>query len=307
MTFGVLPTGFNRKPLPAILAEIEAQLITEFGPDVIQTSQSPLGQVNGVMADLVTQLWEYMEDVYQSYDPDQAEGGRLDILAKLRLLRRGVDESDESFRQAITNANRARNDVQDLARAVRGVEGVTYSQVWVNDGNDTDANGMPAGTVAVAVLGGDDDDIVLAMRQYLVPGVTTFGNVEASTNIDGYCRSLRIIRPILVPVKLVINVQVNPDFRGCPPPSTASIRQSFMIGLEGDRRLLNGDDVTNFRIRSIIESAYPNVEVVSFIGERDGLIGSLNVPVDIAFIEIATIAAEDVIINVIDHSDGGGA
>lgn len=296
MTFGVLPTGFNRKPLPAILGEIEAQLITEFGPDVVQTSQSPLGQINGVFADILAEMWEFMEDAYQSYDPDQAEGKRLDILAKLRLLRRAGAETDDQFRQAITNADRARNDVQDLAREVAGVEGVTYSQVFVNDGDATDSNNMPAGTVAVAVLGGDVGEIVTEIRRFIVPGVTTYGNVEASTNIDGYCRSLRIIRPILVPVKLIITVKVNKDFRGCPPPSEVSIRDALMRGLSGDRHLLNGDDVTHFRLRAIIEAAFPNVEVLGFQGKREDLQGSFNAPVDINFIEIATIAPEDVAI-----------
>ncbi|QJD54328.1 tail protein [Aminobacter phage Erebus] len=305
MTYGVTATGFQRKPLPIILAEIEAQLVTEFGPEVVQTPQSPLGQVNGLMTDIITELWEFLEDVYQSYDPDQAEGNRLDILAKLRLLQRAGGEMDDSFRQAITNADRARNDVQDLARAVQGVNGVTYSQVFVNDSNATDANGMPSGTVAVAVLGGDDEEIASQMRRFIVPGVTTYGNLEVSTNEDGYCRSLRVIRPILVPVKLQVDVRLGKDFRGCPPPSSAAIRSALLEGFAGSRMLLNGDDLTYFRIRSVIEAAYQNVEVVRFAGERDGLPQSANAPVEIAFIEIATLALEDVTINVLAPEEGG--
>ena len=40
--YGITKEGFIVKPLPVILAEIEALMITEFGPDVIQTPQSPL-------------------------------------------------------------------------------------------------------------------------------------------------------------------------------------------------------------------------------------------------------------------------
>jgi hypothetical protein len=297
--YGIVPTGFARKPLPIILAEIEAALVTEFGPDVIQTSQSPLGQINGLFADLVAQLWEFAEDTYQSYDPDQAEGTRLDTLAKLRLLLRASGEDDLGLRQAITNADRARIDVQDITRAVAGISGVTYAQVFLNETNAVDANGLNPGTVAVAVLGGDDEEIALAMRRYIVPGISTYGNAAISTDIDGFCRSMMIVRPILVPVTLSIRVRVAKDYRGCPPPSPTAIRDGLIEDFAGARLLLNGDDITMFRIRSAIESRYPNVEVVSFNGSRDDIDQSDNEPVDIAFIEMATLAPENVTVTVI--------
>lgn len=297
--YGVVPTGFARKPLGTILAEVEAALITEFGPGVIQTSQSPLGQLNGLFANLVAQLWEFGEDVYQSYDPDQSEGVRLDTLAKIRLLLRASGESDQDLRQAITNAGRARIDLQDIARAIFGVPGVTYAQVFLNETDTIDANGLTPGMVAVAALGGDDDQIALAMRRYIVPGISTYGNMAVSTNIDGFCRSMMIVRPILIPVTLSIKVRVSNDFRGCPPPSPTAIRDGLIEDFLGSRILLNGDDLTLFRIRSAIESRYPNVEVVSFNGSRDDLPLSINEPVDIAFIEMATLAPENVTVTVI--------
>lgn len=295
--YGVQPTGFVRKPLAVILAEIEAANITEFGPGIIQTSQSPLGQVNGVFADLTAQLWEILADVYQSYDPDQAEGLRLDTLARLRILSRGVNESDADFRKAITNTGRARVDLQDLTRAVRGVDGVIYTQVFVNDTATTDANGMPPNTVAVAVIGGSDDEITRQMRDYIVPGISTYGNVSVSTEIEGFCRSFLIVRPITVAVTLAVEVRTRPDAFGCPPPSTGAIRDALVNGLA----LLNGDDVTWFKIRSLVESVFPTVEVVSINGARDGNdleSSTINLPVAIDFLEIATFAVDDVTVTV---------
>lgn len=297
--YGVVPTGFARKPLGTIQAEVEAALITEFGPGVIQTSQSPLGQLNGLFANLVAQLWEFGEDVYQTYDPDQAEGNRLDTLAKIRLLLRASGESDQALRQAMTNAGRARIDLQDIARAIVGVPGVTYAQVFLNETNAIDANGLTPGMVAIAALGGDDDEIALAMRRYIVPGISTYGNTAVSTNIDGFCRSMMIVRPILIPVTLTIKIKVGSDYRGCPPPSPTAVRDGLIEDLRGSRILLNGDDVTLFRIRSAIESRYPNVEVMSFNGSRNGIDQSDNEPVDIAFIEMATLAPENVTVSVI--------
>lgn len=300
MTYGVQPTGFVRKPLPIILAEIEAALITEFGPDVIQTSQSPLGQINGLMADLIAQLWELAEDAYQSYDPDQAEGIRLDTLARIRLLLRAGGESDESLRQAITNQGRARIDVQDVVRGIKGIEGVTYAEMFINETNQFDPDTLlQPGQVAVAVIGGDDEEIAKALRAYTVPGVSFYGNTYVTSEIDGRCRTVAIVRPIEIPVTLSITVRMNRDFRDCPPPAVLAVRDALVEDFLGDRLLRNGDDVTFFRIRSAIESRWPNVEVVSFTGSRDGIDQSMNEPVRIAFIEIARVSADNVTVTAI--------
>ncbi|QIG73264.1 baseplate assembly protein J [Rhizobium phage RHph_N17] len=287
-TYGVIPEGFNRKPLATALAEMQASLVTEFGPDVIQTPQSPLGQINGLMADLVTQLWELAEDIYQSYDPDQAEGTRLDTLGSIRLIARQVGESDASFRQAITNAGQARVDLQDIERAIAAIDGVTYYKVWVNDTGELDANGMPAGSVCIAVTGGDDSEIGAAIRQYVVPGVTVYGNTTVESLIDGYCRSFRVLRPIDVPVTLTVTINKFRDNAGCPPPSDAAIK-SFLVS---NIHFLNGEDVTYYKIRSLLESQFANVEVLSIMGSRDGLPESATV--DIGFIERASLATNSV-------------
>lgn len=293
--YGVVDTGFSRKPLQVVLAEVEAQLITEFGPDVIQTAQSPLGQLNGLYADMVTQLWEFAEEIYQSYDPDQAEGVRLDTLAKIRLLLRASGETDEDLRKAVTNVGRARIDIQDIARAVLGVTGVTYAHVFLNDTMEVDDNGMKPGAVAVAAIGGDDDEIAAELRRYVVPGISTFGNLAVSTTIDGFCRTFYVIRPIPIPVTLEITVAVNEDKQGCPPPSPTAIRDGLLSDFTtaGTRQLLNGDDVSMFRIRSAIESRFPNVEVLSFMGEREELPQETNEAVNIGFVEIADFSAEN--------------
>lgn len=288
--YGVQPTGFIRKPLSVILAEMEALMITEFGPGLIQTAQSPMGQINGLMSNLIAQLWESAEDVYQSYDPDQAEGARLEILGRMRLLNRFGNETDESFRRAITNQGRARIDLQDLSRAVSGLDGVTYSQVFINDTGTLDEFTLPLGTVVIAVLGGDDAEIAATARRFIVPGVTTWGNVRASTTVDGFCRSFDLLRPTLVPITLEIDIRTFNDRLGCPPPTPTSMRVALLENL----RLLNGDDVTYFRVRSVLESLFNTVEVLAIRPTRDGLPTGV-----IGFTEIATLELADITVNIL--------
>lgn len=293
--YGVKPTGFVRKPLSVTLAEIEAALVTEFGPDVIQSPQSPLGQINALFADLVTELWERHEDLYQSYDPDQAEGTRLETLARLRLIARGASD-DATLRQTITNAGQARIDLQDITGALTSIEGVTYAKVFTNETGEVTDSALERGTVAVAVIGGADEDIATALRQYIAPGVNTYGNTLVSSEINGYCRSAYLIRPVEVPVTLTVDVRASADRFDCPPPSNVAIRAALVA--DWAARRINGLDVTWFTIRSLIESRFPNVEVLSFTALRDGVEQDVRQPLDIAFIEIAQITEELTTVNI---------
>lgn len=284
-SYGIQPTGYVRKPISVILAELEAAMVTEFGPGVIQTPQSPLGQLNGLMADLLAEVDERNLDLYQSYDPDQAEGTRLSTLGRIRLLDRGA-QTEAEYRQRITNAGQARIDVQDVESAVRGLSGVTYAKMF------TEAEEFSAGNVALAVIGGDDSEIALKMRQYIVPGIGTYGNARVMAEVDGRCRSYSVIRPIDVPVGLDLTVRAGEGSGSCPPPSTLAIRQAVVDGWAASRE--NDLDVSHYSIRGIIERQFPQVEVVSIVGDRDGDSYGLNVPVPIGFIEIASISLNDV-------------
>lgn len=290
--YGTLRTGFSRKPLTTILAEIEALLITEFGPGVIQTPQSPLGQINGIFANAAAQHWELAEDIYQSLDPDQAEGVRLDILGRIRRIQRGAGQADDSYRRAITNAGQARIDLQDISLAIAALDGVTYSKVWTRD--DTDQIPVPA-NLCIAVTGGNDDEIAETIRAYVVPGTTLYGNVTIESAADGYCRALRILRPIDVPVDLTVTIRTFKDSLGCPPPSGTAVKNALLQNLY----LLNGEDVTFFNIRQIIESSFSNAEVLTINGTRDGISQSDNQNVSIGFIERASLASADLEIVVV--------
>ncbi|MBD8556285.1 hypothetical protein IFT84_17390 [Rhizobium sp. CFBP 8762] len=297
--YGVVSTGFSRKPLSVILSEIEASNITIFGPGLVQTSQSPMGQLNGLRADLITQAWEMFEDVYQSYDPDQADGTRLDILARLRLITRQSGETDASLRSAISNAGLANTRDADFYRAVVNVDGVTYAKIYANDDNTIDANGLDPHSVSVAVLGGDDVEIATVARQYIVPGISSFGNTAVSTTVGGFCRSMRLLRPDEVPITLALTVSKQNGANGCPPPSNAAIAQALWLQFNAAAtRPDNGQDITLHMIRTYVSCAYPNVQIMDIDGGRvGGAQGDL--PISIGFAEIATLGLNAITITAV--------
>lgn len=296
--YGVVATGFARKPLSVILSDIEEANIAQLGPGAIQTPQSPLGQVNGLRADAIAQVWEIVEEVYQARDPEQAEDINLDILARLRLIARVPGEDDVSLRQAVINTGVANTRDADFSRAVLNISGVTWAKIYSNDEDVVDANGMTPHSVCVAVLGGDDAAVALVARQYIVPGISSFGNRLVSTEIDGFCRSTHILRPVEAPIKLALTVSKYNDATGCPPPSNAAIAQTLYAGLTGANRPSNGKAITLHLIRTLISCIYPNVEVTAATGARadDGLSA---LPLAVSFSEIVTINLDDITITAV--------
>lgn len=82
-SFGVVDTGFNEKLLSDIKAEIEEQQRNDISPGLNQSSTAVLGQLNGIFAAKVAELWEVLLAVYRSIDPDSATGEALDNLCLL--------------------------------------------------------------------------------------------------------------------------------------------------------------------------------------------------------------------------------
>ncbi|NJR73229.1 MAG: hypothetical protein HC773_05155 [Scytonema sp. CRU_2_7] len=87
MTFGLTDSGFNKKTLTDVLAEIEANVKATLG-DVNQNPDSTIGQYNGIIAEVVSDLWDLADLVYNSQYALFAKGVSLDAVAELNNLSR---------------------------------------------------------------------------------------------------------------------------------------------------------------------------------------------------------------------------
>ena len=298
-TYGTTPVGFVRKPLADILASIEDKAAQVFGAGVIQTPESPLGQLNGLMASILTTAWEIAEATYQSYDPDQAEGARLEQLGRVRLLERISGETDISYRQAITNAGRARIDLADIERAVKDVDGVTWCKVFVNETNALDVNGIDPHSIAVAVLGGDDLEVAAAIRAYVVPGVSSYGNTLANVVVDGYCRPVMFVRPTLLRAALHVQIRRTTDRLGCPPPAIGTLKTTIASQFAGAMRLVNGEALTLHGVRLAASCAFPNIEILAAYSGLPPSSDAVPLPFKPGFFDMLTISADDIVVEVV--------
>lgn len=82
-TYGLTSTGFLRKRLADIRAEMEAAFRDAFGPAFPVSGDSVGGQLIGTFAEREAELWELAEDVYNSAFPDTAEGVSLANVAAI--------------------------------------------------------------------------------------------------------------------------------------------------------------------------------------------------------------------------------
>ncbi len=85
---GLTINGFESKTLQEIKAELEADYRAAFGEDIDVSSTSVIGQVIGNQAKKYAQLWELLQALYSSFDPDNAEGVPLDGVAGFVATRR---------------------------------------------------------------------------------------------------------------------------------------------------------------------------------------------------------------------------
>lgn len=283
-TFGVTAAGYVRKPLATTLSDIEEGVRDALGAGVVQTPQTHIGQLNGLIADIVAEIDQKGLDVFQSNDPAQAEGNNLDTVAKLRFMARGAS-NDEAFRKRVINANVTRYENADFVDAVKSIDGVTFARVVVNESGATFAHGQVNGSVALIVTGGDDTQIITAIKKYVIPGISTYGDDVIDGVIDGVCWSANITRPSHVAVTVNIDARIIAGRSECPPPTAAAISQIITEGWNESR--VNGMGVDAHALRSHVERAHSDVEIVTVTSVRDG--GAQQSVTSMAFDEIADI------------------
>jgi uncharacterized phage protein gp47/JayE len=83
IVYGLTDHGFVRKPLTVIRDELNAAFRSFFGSSLSLSDRSIFGIIIGIIAERLSLLWELLEVIAASQDPDKAGGALLDALATL--------------------------------------------------------------------------------------------------------------------------------------------------------------------------------------------------------------------------------
>lgn len=273
MTNGVTPEGFVRRTLSAVLRSLESRNRSALGVDVIQTAPTPLGQINGVVAAEIDEVWQLAQNVYSSASVAEAEGSRLDDLGSLRRVTRN-GESDEDYRRRIMNLGQTRLDLADLRANLSSISGVESAEVFLDSDGSLFANEPQ--TISVVVVGGLDSDVAQVMSEGIAPGINTRGNTTASVVSSGLEFSYNFTRPVEISFPVVVGYSVSTAPSTLVPP-TASALADFLVSA-WNTGWRNGVSITEFEVRKLVEAEYSQIKVVSVdVTEDDGVVDFFSI------------------------------
>lgn len=101
MTYGLTPTGFAKKPLDVIKAEVEADLLGGISPVLDLEAAGVLGNFIGTQADRAAELWDQLEALFDAFDPDQNGGLAQDAVCALT----GTERDSAKFSKVVCTMN----------------------------------------------------------------------------------------------------------------------------------------------------------------------------------------------------------
>jgi len=302
--YGVVATGFSLKTLAEILADLEAAEQVQFGAGIVLDGASPLGQWNGIGADAIAEVWELASAVYNAYDPYAAVDVRLDFLGSIRGVTRSTGESDADYRNRITNANSGNIRTRQLEDSIYAVSGVTWVNVIENATAITDANGLPAHSIAIAVVGGTDSDVALAIWNSTTAGIGLAGNTLVTVSPSGYCYTVEFIRPVDTPIKVAVDISLAVDMCNCSTTAASEIASALATRLSDGCRLFNGMTITPQTIRNALrEVTGVTVECVKFAHVGNAVSSS---PLTFDINELPSITADNVSVTYVAADTGCG-
>lgn len=234
MAFGLLSTGFARKPLSVINSEVEAAL-RAISKNITLEADDPFSQAVSVLNSKHAELWELAEAVNASQDPNEAGGQSLDALGALT----GTPRLADSTSKVIATVNL--DDGADIAI------GAAVASV-VNDPNATFVNTQKM----VNNTGVTGDFQVAFEAEDTGPVVAAAGTL---TNIDGALSDWNTITNA-ADATLGEVIEVDGPYRLRRDQALAGIGGGTLDGMRADIDALTG--ITSVRVHE------------NFTGQTDG-------------------------------------
>lgn len=285
MTFGISDNGFKRPSLHDLMRYLEDKNISQFG-DIIQTPQSPLGQWNGITAEILFDVWAVGLGLYQNFDIDSCEGDVLRSWAKLRLIDPS-NLSDDEIRKALNGQGVVNDQLLEVVQKIRALDGVQSVYVHMNDSSKLDVYNLDPATLAFCVIGGNDNQIADIIHRNVL--VSTYGNKVVTVEREGFARGVSFIRPNTQKINMTINLRKD---KTVDYPYEVNLKEFVVTSWNSIRR--NGVTPNWLFVRRVIENAYVGIEVYN--ADVSAEIGLAN----FGFFDIAEIDATSI---TVEYSD----
>jgi len=80
---GLTTAGFESKTLEEVIANQQSRAVAEFGDNIKTGPDEVVGHIIGIQAEGLHSVWEQLAVIYDSFNPDNAEGQMLDNVSRL--------------------------------------------------------------------------------------------------------------------------------------------------------------------------------------------------------------------------------
>jgi len=190
---GLTENGFQIKRLPEIKEDLEAAFKAEF-PDITTDADSVFGQIIGVVAKPISDIWEILELVYLSQWPASAEGFSLDNLVQYIGLTRLqatptevvallLSDTDSTPVPAGTQFSISITEkvFETTANATISKATLHRCKVKIDNAVDTQEYGVEINSIPATYTAGPSDtvqSIAIALRSAINAAVGTVVNAE---------------------------------------------------------------------------------------------------------------------------------
>ncbi len=139
MTLGGLTlTGFIAPTVEEIVTDINTQVLTNIDAGLDLSPDQPIGQIIGIVAEKIAEVYEVVATVYNSMNPDAADGQLLDNVSAITGTRRR--SAKYSYVTATLGLNAG---VTVPAGSIASVAGQADNR-WVSTASGHNAGGSPA-------------------------------------------------------------------------------------------------------------------------------------------------------------------
>jgi len=192
------------------LEDLTAAYRQIFGEDIVLDPSVPDYQLLSTFARALDDTSALVLDDYNSRNPAYATGTALDLLARQSGLSRFPSETDAQLRIRIAAAMASKGcaSAEALLAALKSLRYVRDAAVYVNDTAATDANGIPAHSLACVVYSGLPAEIRETIWKKKAPGIGTYGTTSGTyTDPDGNEHTVSYSAPASTQITRVVKVR----------------------------------------------------------------------------------------------------
>lgn len=173
-------------------------------------------------------------------------------------------------RQSTSTAQPSKTVLEGTRGAIANVDGVTRSEVYENDTDVIDLNGLPPHSTTAVIENGADSDIAQAIFAHKTPGCYTNGDIEVEvTDSAGEITPIRFFRIEYVDIDIVVNVKSLKNYTTATTNIIKSNLETYLNSLKIGSSL-SISSLWGIALQAISDLASPTFSITGLTAAKHG-------------------------------------